>query len=102
MPLPIAEAWGSSAHVVLSAGNAATFLGSPTEAARERGIRVHMLEPGQDARLAALTAVEEGAESLAVAGDGTRAAVAGVVLERGFAFAVVRHLWAVSSLLRSL
>ena len=85
MPLPIAEAWGSSsAHLVLNpaAGGAAAVVGSLTEAARQRGISVRVLEPGQDARLAAIAAVEEGAESLAVAGgDGSVAAVAGVAVE---------------------
>ncbi len=74
---------GFSAHLVVNpaAGSAATFLGSLTEAARERGIRVRVIEPGQDARLAALAGVEDGAESLVVAGgDGS---VAGVAAERG-------------------
>ena len=35
-----------------------------------------MLEPGEDATLAALEAADDGAESLAVAGDGSMAAVA--------------------------
>ena len=85
MPLPIAEAWdSSSAHLVLNpaAGGAAAVVGSLTEAARQRGISVRVLGPGQDARLAAIAAVEEGAESLAVAGgDGSVAAVAGVAVE---------------------
>src|ERR671921_1449172 len=93
MPLPIAEAWGSSsAHLVLNpaAGGAAAVVGSLTEAARQRGISVRVLEPGQDARLAALAAVEEGAESLAVAGgDGSVAAVAGVAVDRGLPLVVV-------------
>jgi hypothetical protein len=81
-----ASVLGFSAHLVVNpaAGSAATFLGSLTEAARERGIRVRELEPGQDARLAALAGVEDGAESLVVAGgDGSVAAVAGVAAERG-------------------
>lgn len=49
-----------------------------------------MLEPGEDARHAAIEAADEGAESLAVAGgDGSVAAVAGVAVERGLPFAVV-------------
>jgi diacylglycerol kinase family enzyme len=51
---------------------------------------VHVLEPGQDAKLAALAAVEEDAKSLAVAGgDGSVAAVAGVAVERELPFVVV-------------
>jgi hypothetical protein len=49
-----------------------------------------VLEPGQDARLAALAAADDGAESLAVAGgDGSTAAVAGVDAERGLPLVVV-------------
>jgi diacylglycerol kinase family enzyme len=74
----------SSAHLIVNpaAGSAATFRESLIGAARQRGIVVHMLERGEDARLAALAAVEEGgAESLAVAGgDGSVAAVAGVAV----------------------
>jgi diacylglycerol kinase family enzyme len=75
---------GVSAHLIVNpaAGSAAALRESLTEAARERGIRVRVLEPGQDARLAAFAAVEDGAESLAVAGgDGSAAAVAGVAVE---------------------
>ena len=82
----------SSADLVLNpaAGSAAALQVSLTEAARERGIRVHMLGPGQDARLSALAAAEEGAESLAVAGgDGSVAAVAGVAAERDLPLVVV-------------
>ena len=82
----------SSADLVLNpaAGSAATFRESLTRAARERGIRVRVLEPEEDARLAALAAAEEGAESLAVAGgDGSVAAVAGVAAERGLPLVVV-------------
>jgi hypothetical protein len=77
-PPRAAEATGSSAHLILNpaAGSTAAFLRRLVRAARERGIRVRVLEPGQDARLAALEAVEEGARSLAVAGgDGSVAAV---------------------------
>jgi diacylglycerol kinase family enzyme len=51
---------------------------------------VRVLEPGEDARLSALSAVEDGAESLAVAGgDGSVAAVAGVAVERELPLVVV-------------
>jgi diacylglycerol kinase family enzyme len=86
---PVAEAKGSFAHLILNpaAGGAAAFLGRLTEAARERGIRVSVLEPGEDARHAALTAAEDGAQVLGVAGgDGS---VAGVAVERGLALVVV-------------
>ena len=71
----------AAAHLILNsaAGSVAAFRGGLTEAARERGIRARVLEPGQDVRLAALAAVDDGAESLVVAGgDGSVAAVAGV------------------------
>src|SRR5215211_6367026 len=53
---------GFSAHLIVNpaAGSAAALRGSLTEAARQRGIRVRVLEPGQDARLAAFAAVEDG------------------------------------------
>jgi diacylglycerol kinase family enzyme len=83
----------SSAHLIVNpaAGSAATFRESLTGAARQRGIGVHMLERGEDARLAALAAVEEGgAESLAVAGgDGSVAAVARVAVECDLPLVVV-------------
>ena len=73
-----------------SAGSAATIMGRLTRAARERGIAVRVLEPGENARHAALEAAEDGAESLAVAGgDGSVAAVAGVAVERNLPLAVV-------------
>ena len=89
---PVAEAKDNSAHLILNpaAGSAAALLGNLTRAARERGIRVHVLEPGEDARLAALEAADDGAKSLAVAGgDGSVAAVAGVAVERGLPLVVV-------------
>jgi diacylglycerol kinase family enzyme len=76
---PVIDAKVASAHLILNraAGNAA-LLGSLTRAARERGIRVRVLEPAEDATLAALEAADAGAESLAVAGgDGSVAAVVG-------------------------
>jgi diacylglycerol kinase family enzyme len=88
----VTEAKGSFAHLILNpaSGGAAAFLGRLTRAARERGIGVHVLEAGEDARHAALAAAEEGAESLAVAGgDGSVAAVAGVAVERGLPLVVV-------------
>src|SRR5215213_9223659 len=89
---PVADAKGTSAYLILNpaAGSAAALLGSLFSAARERGIRVHVLEPGEDATLAALEAADDGAESLAVAGgDGSVAAVAGVAVERGLPLVVV-------------
>jgi diacylglycerol kinase family enzyme len=88
---PVVDAKGTSAYLLLNpAGNAAALLGSLTRAARERGIRVRVLEPGEDTTLAALAAVEDGAESLAVAGgDGSVAAVAGVAVERNLPLVVV-------------
>jgi len=58
----VVDARGTSAHLILNpaAGNAA-LLGSMTRAAHERGIRVRVLEPGEDARLAALEAADDGA-----------------------------------------
>jgi diacylglycerol kinase family enzyme len=88
----VAEAKGTSAHLILNpaAGSTAAFLRRLTRAARERGIRVRVMEPGEDARLAALKAVEDGAESLAVAGgDGSVAAVAEVAVERELPLVVV-------------
>jgi diacylglycerol kinase family enzyme len=94
--LPVADAKGdakgSFAHLVLNpaAGGAAAFMGRLTEAARERGIRVGVLEPGEDVKHAALAAAEAGAQVLGVAGgDGSVAAVAGVAVERGLPLVVV-------------
>ena len=87
-----AGALGSSAHLILNpaAGSTAAYLGRLKGAARERGIGVRVLEPGQDVRLAALEAVEDGARSLAVAGgDGSVAAVAAVAVERDLPLLVV-------------
>ncbi len=51
---------------------------------------MRVLEPGEDARLAALEAVGDGAKSLAVAGgDGSVAAVAAVAVERDLPLVVV-------------
>jgi hypothetical protein len=79
----VAEAKGSFAHLILNpgAGGAAASLGRLSEAARESGIRVGVLEPGEVVRHAALAAAEDGAQVLGVAGgDGS---VAGVAAQRG-------------------
>jgi len=46
---PVADIRYSSAHLILNpaAGGAAMSLDGPTGAARERGIRVRILEPGE-------------------------------------------------------
>jgi diacylglycerol kinase family enzyme len=88
----LAVAKDSLARLIVNpaAGSTAAFMGGLIAAARERGIQAHVLEPGKDARLAALLAAEEGAKSLAVAGgDGSVAAVAGVAVERGLPLVVV-------------
>jgi diacylglycerol kinase family enzyme len=88
----VTDTKGSFARLIINpaAGSAAAFLGRLTGAARERGIRVRVLEPGEDARQAALASAEDGAETLAVAGgDGSVAAVAGVAAERGLPLVVV-------------
>jgi diacylglycerol kinase family enzyme len=88
----VASAGSSSGHLIINpaAGSTATFSRRLVEAAGQREVRVRVLEAGQDARLAALAAAEEGAESLAVAGgDGSVAAVAGVAVERGLPLVVV-------------
>ena len=92
MPRPLADAKRSSAHLILNpaAGSTAAFLRRLMRAAREHGFRVRLLEPGEDARLAALGAVEDGAKSLAVAGgEGSVAAVAAVAVERDLPLVVV-------------
>ena len=91
MPSP-AGTKDPSAHLIVnpSAGGTAALLGRLTRAAREVGIRVRLLEPGEDIRHAALTAADDGAEALAVAGgDGTVAAVASVAVERDLPVVVV-------------
>jgi diacylglycerol kinase family enzyme len=89
---PAVSARRHSAHLILNpaAGSMAALQGRLIRAARERGIRVRVLEPGEDAKHAALEAVDDDAESLAVAGgDGSVAAVAGVAVERGLPLVVV-------------
>jgi diacylglycerol kinase family enzyme len=89
---PASDTKGTSSYLILNpvAGSAATLMESLSSAARERGIRVRPLEPGEDVRLAALEAAEEGAESLAVAGgDGSVAAAAGVAMERDLPLVIV-------------
>jgi len=91
MPPP-ADDTGPSAHLILNpaAGGTAAFLGRLTGAARELGLRVRVLEHGEDARHAALAAADNGAQALAVAGgDGTVAAVTGVAVERELPLAIV-------------
>src|ERR671920_1649336 len=88
----VVDAEGASAHLILNRAAAfpAALLESLPRAARERGIRVRVLEPGEDATLAALEAADDGAESLAVAGgDGSVAAAAGVAVERELPLVVV-------------
>jgi diacylglycerol kinase family enzyme len=88
----VAETGVASAHLILNpaAGSAAAYLGELTRTARECGIRMWVLEPGEDARLAALEAVENGAQTLAIAGgDGSVATVAGVAVEREVPLVVV-------------
>jgi diacylglycerol kinase family enzyme len=88
----VAETRDSFAHLILNlaAGGAAAYLSGLTKTARERGIRVSVLEPGEDVRHAALAAAEDGAQVLGVAGgDGSVAAVAGVAVEHGIPLVVV-------------
>jgi diacylglycerol kinase family enzyme len=91
MPL-VADVKVAPAHLILNpaSGGTAVLLRRLTRAARERGILVRVLEPGEDAGHAALGAADDGAQALAVAGgDGSVAAVAGVAVERGLPLAVV-------------
>jgi diacylglycerol kinase family enzyme len=86
------EIGDSFANLILNpaAGGAAAHLGKLTKSARERGIRVRVLGPGEDAGLAALEVAEDGARALGIAGgDGSVAAVAGVAVERGIPLVVV-------------
>jgi diacylglycerol kinase family enzyme len=88
----MAEVKVSSAHLILNpaAGGVAEYLGGLTKTARERGIPVRVLEPREDARLAATAAVEGGADVLGVAGgDGSVAAVASVAVEHHLPLMVV-------------
>jgi len=88
----VVDAKASSAHLILNpaAGSAAAFVGRLTGAARERGLRVRVLEPGEDVRNAALAAAEDGAQVLGVAGgDGSVAAAAEVAVERELSLVVV-------------
>lgn len=88
----MADSGDRFAHLILNpaAGDAAAYVNWLTRTARERGIRVSVLEPGEDARHAALAAAEDGARVLGVAGgDGSVAAVAGVAVEHGIPLVVV-------------
>ncbi len=87
-----ADARATSSYLILNpaSGSTAALLRRLTRAARERGIRMRVLEAGEDARLAALGAADDGAQALAVAGgDGSVAAVAGVAVERDLPLVVV-------------
>src|SRR5919112_955689 len=68
---PVADAKGTSSLLILNpaAGSAPTLTESLTRAARERGIGMRVLEPGEDAMQAALEAAEDGVESVAVERD---------------------------------
>src|SRR5215204_1786499 len=91
-PSTVAEIGNSSAQLIVnpSAGGAAGHLDGLTKTARERGIRAHVLKPGEDARLAAIAAVKGGSEVLGVAGgDGSVSAVAAVAAEHGAALVIV-------------
>jgi diacylglycerol kinase family enzyme len=88
----VAEIRNSSAHLIVNpaAGGAAGYLDGLTKGARERGIRVHVLKPGEDARLAAIAAAQGGSEVLGVAGgDGSVSAVATVAAEHEVALVIV-------------
>jgi diacylglycerol kinase family enzyme len=60
------------------------------EAARGMGVRVHLLEPGDDPAALARAAVEGGADAVGVAGgDGSMGLVAAVAVEAGMPFVCV-------------
>jgi diacylglycerol kinase family enzyme len=89
---PVTAIHYSSTHLILNpaAGGAGTSPNRLTVAAQERGIRVRILEPGESVHLAAVAAVETGADVLGVAGgDGSVAAVAGVAAESGVPLVIV-------------
>jgi diacylglycerol kinase family enzyme len=88
----VAEVKNASAHLIVNpaAGGAAGFLDGLTKTAHERGIRVHVLEPDEDARLAAIAAAQGRSEVLGVAGgDGSVSAVAMVAAEHEVALVIV-------------
>jgi diacylglycerol kinase family enzyme len=74
---PVDEPRDSFTHLILNpaAGNTAALLASLTRVARECGIGLRVLDPGEDARHAALAAADDGAEALAVAGGDRSVAV---------------------------
>lgn len=88
----MAEIENSHAHLIVNpaAGGAAGYLDGLIKTTRERGVRVRVLQPGEDARLAALEVVAAGVYTLGIAGgDGSVAAVAGVAVEHGLPLVVV-------------
>jgi diacylglycerol kinase family enzyme len=90
LPRSAEEVYPARLIVNPAAGSTTAFLGRLVWAAHEHGIRVRVLEPGEDVRHAAIEAVEEGAKSLAVAGgDGSVATVAGVAVEHDLPLVVV-------------
>jgi diacylglycerol kinase family enzyme len=89
---PLTDAKVTPAFLILNpaSGGAAALRRRLTRTARERGLLVRVLAPGEGARRVALEAADDGARALAVAGgDGSVAAVAGVAVERGLPLAVV-------------
>src|SRR5918995_1835832 len=89
---PIADNEGSSPQLLLNpaAGGAEAIRDGLGRVARKHGIRVRVVERGQNARQAAHAAAEDGARTLAVAGgDGSVAAVAGVAMEHDLPLVVV-------------
>ena len=72
--LAVADAKATSAYLILNpaAGGTAGLMRSLIRVARERGIRLRVLEPGEEARHAAIEAADDGARTLVVAGgDGS-------------------------------
>ena len=89
---PLTDAKFTPAHLIVNpaSGGASALLRRLTRTARERGVLVRVLAPGENAGQAALGAADDGARALAVAGgDGSVAAVAGVAVERGLPLGVV-------------
>jgi diacylglycerol kinase family enzyme len=71
-------------------GDGAAARAGLAEAARERGLRVVLLEPGEDLGELVRSAVREGADGLAMAGgDGSQALVAAIAAEHGLPFVCI-------------